>query len=95
MTSCREHDQLREENSELQARASLEEIERLTAALNSQTDNAKRFWRLRCEQIQTHDELMEEKESEIALLHAQLAAQGRRKQFMSGTATVAIYVTYT
>ena len=43
-------------------------------ALNSQTEKAKRFWRLRCEQMLTHNELMETKESEIALLHAQLAA---------------------
>ena len=43
-------------------------------ALSSQTEKAKRFWRLRCEQMLAHDELIEAKENEIVSLHAQLAA---------------------
>ena len=47
---------------------------KLSVALSSQTEKAKRFWRLRCEQMLAHDELIEAKENEIVSLHAQLAA---------------------
>jgi len=53
---------------------SLEEIERLKLELQSQTAKAKRFWRMRCEQMLESDELVEAKELEIASLRAQLAA---------------------
>ena len=43
-------------------------------ALSSQTEKAKRFWRLRCEQMLAHDVLIEAKENEIVSLQAQLAA---------------------
>ena len=43
-------------------------------ALSSQTEKAKQFWRLRCEQMLAHDELIEAKEDEIVSLHAQIAA---------------------
>ena len=73
---CNERDQLKNDKAELKARSegSLEEIERLKAALSSQTEKAKRFWRLRCEQMLAHDKLIEAKEGEIASLHARLAA---------------------
>ena len=74
---CSERDQLNTDKAELTARlseGSLVELERLRAAVRNQTEKAKRFWRMRCEQILEHDELIESKESEIALLRAQLAA---------------------
>ena len=43
-------------------------------ALSSQTEKAKRFWRLRCEHMLAHDQLIKAKENEIVSLHAQLAA---------------------
>ena len=79
---CDERDQLKTDKAELRSRlseGSLEEIEQLREALSSQTEKAKRFWRLRCEQMLTHDELIEAKEDEIALLHAQLVASRTQK----------------
>ena len=70
---CNECDQLKTHQAELKSRleeVSLEEIEQLKAALNSQTEKAKRFWRLRCEQMLAHDELIEAKEGEIISLRA-------------------------
>ena len=48
--------------------------QQLQATLQSQTEKAKGFWRMRCEPMLANDELMEAKEIEIASLHAQLAA---------------------
>ena len=70
-------DQLNTNEVELTARlseGSPVELERLKAAVRSQTEKAKRFWRLRCEQLLKHDELIELEESEIASLRAQLVA---------------------
>ena len=76
-----ECDQLNTNKAELTARlseGSPVELERLRAAVRSQTEKAKRFWRLRCEQMLEHDELIESKESEIASLRAQLVASRLR-----------------
>ena len=78
---CSERDQLNTDKAELTARlseGSPVEFKRLKAAVRSQTEKAKRFWRLRCEQMLAHDELIEAKESEIASLRAQLAASRMR-----------------
>ena len=78
---CSERDQLNTDKAELTARlseGSPVELERLRASVRSQTEKAKRFWRLRCEQMLEHDELIESKESEIASLRAQLVASRSR-----------------
>jgi len=46
----------------------------IKAEVHSQTAKAKRFWRIRCEQMLESDELIEAKELEIASLRAQLAS---------------------
>ena len=62
---------------------------KLSVALSSQTEKAKRFWSLRCEQMLVHDELIEAKENEIVSLHAQLAASRTPKaRFTDSHATV-------
>ena len=74
---CSKRDQLNTNKAELTARlseGSPVEFERLKAAVRSQTEKAKRFWRLRCDQMLAHDELIETKESEIASLCTQLVA---------------------
>ena len=71
---CSERDQLNTDKAELTLRlleGSPVELERLRVAIRTQTEKAKRFWRLRCEQILEQDELIESKESEIASLRAQ------------------------
>lgn len=87
---CNERDVLKSNKAELEVR--LAEVERLTAALSKQTEKAKRFWRLRCEQMLTHDEAMQAKEIEIASLHAQLAAarthEGRSMGLTASVETV-------
>ena len=44
----------------------------MKAKVHSQIAKAKRFWRMRCEQMLENDDLVEAKELEIASLWAQL-----------------------
>ena len=74
---CSERDQLNTDKAELMARlseGSPVELEQLKAAVGSQIEKAKQFWRVRCEQMLDPDELIEAKENEIASLSAKLAA---------------------
>ena len=82
-SKCNELESIRVEQGELESEVdelqatlsaiSLAEIERLKLEVQSQTAKAKRFWRMRCEQMLESDELIEAKELEIAYLQAQLA----------------------
>ena len=69
--------ELESEVAELQATLPailLEKVEQLKVEVQSQTAKAKRFWRMKSEQMLENDELLEAKELKITSLQAQLAA---------------------
>ena len=50
----------------------MEEVSKLKDDLKGEREKSKRMWRMNCEQVKMHDELMMEKESEIERLRKQL-----------------------
>ena len=52
--------------------SSMEEVSKLKDDLKGEREKSKRMWRMNCEQVKMHDELMMEKASEIERLRKQL-----------------------
>ena len=54
------------------------EVEDLQAEIAREKQRLKRFWKLRCEMMSAHEELLNEKDDEITLLKAELNAEHSR-----------------
>ena len=54
------------------------EVEGLQAEIAREKQRSKRFWKLRCEMMLAHEEMLEEKDDEIALLKTKLDAEHSR-----------------
>ena len=54
------------------------EVEGLQAEIAREKQRSKRFWKLRCEMMLAYEEMLEEKDDEIALLKTKLDAEHSR-----------------
>ena len=71
---------------QLRNAGSAEEVDRLKQAFVKESLKAKKFWKQRCEQMLKHEEEIDAKDTEIALLKARLLAlETNRKETVDTT----------